>query len=135
MILNRIAQIAAEFNLPWILQICYMLGGSASEVSIQAALENGNLGAVRCLVGLGVDFRAHNDRWLRMAAAFGHIEIVKHFIGAGADVHARGDECVRVAGQRGDFEMVRALVDRGADFRACNYECLRGAIYWENWKS
>jgi ankyrin repeat protein len=99
------------------------------------ALENGYLGTVKFLVGIGTvmndtrerDMKTIYDYTFILAAAHGHLEVVKYLIGVGADVHADDDSALRCASGRGYLDMIKYLVGIGANIHARGGQALKWA--------
>ncbi|MGE3908661.1 MAG: ankyrin repeat domain-containing protein [Chloroflexota bacterium] len=95
---------------------------AAESPSLIEAAWNGDVAAVRKLLGDGADARARDAQSgltaLQVAAGIGSAEIVKALLDAGADVHATdsraGASVLHKACQGGNPEVVRMLLDAGA---------------------
>jgi ankyrin repeat protein len=97
----------------------------APDISIQEAVESGNIEVVKQHIAAGVDVNAKEeftgDTLLRYAARKGHKEIVELLIAEGADVNAKesaGWTPLHNAALDGHREIAELLIAEGADVNA-----------------
>jgi hypothetical protein len=78
-----------------------------------AAIETGNVTAVKQAIAAGADPHANGDEAARWAARNGHLHMVKYLIeDQRADPHANGDEAMNWAAGNGHLHVVKYLIER-----------------------
>jgi hypothetical protein len=98
-------------------------------------IEHSDAGALRMLIGAGLDVHADDDAALRWSAIFRRTDIVRLLLAAGADVHAQDDAPLRSAAMRMCADVVRILLAAGADVHARDDAPLWNAVFTERTKN
>jgi excisionase family DNA binding protein len=94
-------------------------GGASSPVSLQRAVDSGDVPGINALIAAGADVNTRTeDGWtpLMLATIKGHTEVVLALLKQGADVNARnkkGWTALMFAVSMGDLETMRALLAGG----------------------